>query len=110
MLSKMKKNDSYRSSQNSSSNISNKNLSSAASSTSFLSNYQRQLKGGGGKSTVMQYGQVEKRARGTRERVDKTRERLEGDRIDEIFGFQRMKEVCYVLLSLVIIMMWFIRV
>ena len=62
-------------------------------SNNGLSRYQKQLKGNKSSNTTIQYGQVEKKATGTREKTDRTRERLEGDDIDNIFGFQRMKEV-----------------
>jgi hypothetical protein len=58
-----------------------------------LTRYQKQQKGKQGQSAVRLQGQLERKIGGNRERVDQTQKRLEGDRIDSIFGFDRMKEV-----------------
>ncbi len=58
------------------------------------SKYQQQLRGSGrgGDSAglVRVQGQLERRGR--KENSDRARQRLEGDRIDEIFGFKRLTE------------------
>ena len=51
------------------------------------------MKGKQGQSAVRLQGQLEKKVGGTRERVERTQQRLDGDKIDSIFGFDRMKEV-----------------
>lgn len=58
-----------------------------------LTRYQKQQKGKQGQSSVRLQGQLEKKIGGTRERTDRTQQRLEGDKIDSLFGFDRMKEV-----------------
>lgn len=58
-----------------------------------LTRYQKQQKGKQGQSSVRLQGQLEKKVGGTRERADRTQQRLDGDKIDSIFGFERMKEV-----------------
>ena len=58
-----------------------------------LTRYQKQQKGKQGQSSVRLQGQLEKKVTGTRERGDRTQQRLEGDKIDSIFGFDRFKEV-----------------
>jgi hypothetical protein len=58
-----------------------------------LTRYQKQQKGKQGQSAVRLQGQLEKKLGGTRERGDRTQQRLDGDKIDSIFGFDRMKEV-----------------
>ena len=63
-----------------------------------LTRYQKQMKSKQGQSSVRLQGQLEKKVSGSRESVDRTQQRLDGDKIDSIFGFDRMKEVSYKLL------------
>jgi hypothetical protein len=58
-----------------------------------LTRYQKQMKGKQGQGSVRLQGQLEKKVGGTRERGERTEMRLNGDKIDSIFGFDRMKEV-----------------
>lgn len=58
-----------------------------------LTRYQKQLKGKQGQSAVRLQGQLERKVTGNRERGDRTLQRQEGDRIDSLFGFDRVKEV-----------------
>lgn len=55
-----------------------------------MTKYQAQLKSKGGGLTKVS-GQTEKRV--PTENADRARQRAEGDRIDEIFGFSRLTEV-----------------
>lgn len=57
-----------------------------------LTRYQKQQKGKQGQSSVRLQGQLERKVGGIRESVDKTQLRLDGDKIDSIFGFDRMTE------------------
>ena len=70
---------------------SNKNKSS-----NKLSNYQRQQKGRAGQSTVRIQGQLERAGASnksnSRESIQREQRRLEGDKIDSRFGFDRYKE------------------
>ena len=61
---------------------------------SKLTRYQKQQKGKQGQSAVRLQGQLERRAVGSKENQDRAKQRMEGDKIDELFGFSRMKEVC----------------
>jgi hypothetical protein len=58
-----------------------------------LTRYQKQMKGKQGQSSVRLQGQLEKKLGGSKESAERTQHRLEGDTIDSIFGFDRMKEV-----------------
>lgn len=56
------------------------------------SKYQQQLRGSSkdGAGLVRVQGQLERR--GPKQNTERTRQRLEGDTIDEIFGFKRLTE------------------
>ena len=58
-----------------------------------LTRYQKQMKSKQGQGAVRLQGQLEKKVGGTRERGERTEIRLNGDKIDSIFGFDRMIEV-----------------
>jgi hypothetical protein len=54
-----------------------------------MSKYQRQLKG---QSTVRIQGQIERR-KYSKESAEKILQRIEGDKIDSLFGFDRLNDV-----------------
>ena len=58
-----------------------------------LTSYQKQQKGKSNQSSQKVQGQTE-RVIGKRENSDKLQLRLDGDKIDSKFGFDRFKEVC----------------
>jgi hypothetical protein len=57
-----------------------------------LSKYQLQQKGKQGQSSIRLQGQSERVQYGRKESVDKEAKRKEGDAIDSIFGFNRLKD------------------
>jgi hypothetical protein len=57
-----------------------------------LTRYQKQQKGKQGQSSVRVQGQLERRTAGSRENEERARAREEGDRIDNQFDFERLRE------------------